>query len=112
MLTKQERKVLLGVAGGLPAEEIADKIGIAPNTAKKHLDNIKKKVGWSKATELSGYAICEFLGVDYYEIRQKILSSILLVVFMFTIPNIDIQAIRRPGRTRGRRNETEYLMAA
>lgn len=110
MLTKQEQKISTLHAAGLSAEEIADKIGVGPNTARKHIDNIKKKVGWSKATELAGFGICEFLGINYSEIRQKILSSLLLTIFILSISNYDNQLFRRTRLRSIKRQEIEYAI--
>lgn len=109
MLTRQENKIHMLHSAGFSAEEIAQKISVEPNTVRKHLDNIKKKVGWSKASELAGFGICEFLGLNYSEVRQKILSTVLLLMFVASFHITDRQVIRRPSRT-GRRHEIEYVL--
>lgn len=44
-LTDQERRVLLHLAGGLSNSAIAERLGIAPSTVRKHLENAYRKLG-------------------------------------------------------------------
>jgi DNA-binding CsgD family transcriptional regulator len=44
-LTLQERRVLRQVAAGLSNAEIAERLGIAPCTVRKHLENAYRKLG-------------------------------------------------------------------
>lgn len=44
-LTNRERQVLGLIADGLGTREIAGRLGIAPDTARKHRDNAVSKVG-------------------------------------------------------------------
>ncbi len=51
-LTKTESEVLDCVGRGLSQKEIATEMHVQRKTIDKHIDNIKKKFGISKATEM------------------------------------------------------------
>lgn len=96
-------------SAGFSVDEIADKLEAESNTIRKHLSNIKDKLGWRKASELAGVGICDFLGVSYSEVRQKILSAVLLILFTLSIPQYD-QVYRRARPVRARiKQETELI---
>jgi DNA-binding CsgD family transcriptional regulator len=44
-LTSREEEILLLLAHGLPRQSIAEKLFIAPNTVKTHINNAYKKIG-------------------------------------------------------------------
>jgi DNA-binding NarL/FixJ family response regulator len=52
LLTRRERQVLELVGRGYTNREIADVLGIAPETVKTHVANIRAKLGLSNKTEL------------------------------------------------------------
>lgn len=43
-LTRRESEVLNLVATGLSAKEVANKIGIAPRTVERHIENVRMKM--------------------------------------------------------------------
>lgn len=44
-LTPREREVLSGLARGKRVKMIAEELGVAPNTAKQHISNARRKLG-------------------------------------------------------------------
>lgn len=56
LLTKREVDVTRCVAYGMTTPEIAEKLGISINTAKKHLENIYRKIGVNNRMSLMKYA--------------------------------------------------------
>ncbi len=56
-LTPREREVLSLVAEARSNEEIGEKLGISPKTAKKHRENIRAKLGVSSAVEAAQAAV-------------------------------------------------------
>lgn len=55
-VTKREQQVLELVAEGCANREVADKLGISPRTAAKHLENLFKKFDVHDRTELVAHA--------------------------------------------------------
>ena len=55
-LTSREREVLALVAEGLSNELIGDKLHISPKTAKKHRENLMRKLGISTAVQATRVA--------------------------------------------------------
>ena len=51
-LTDRELEVLRELTGSLTNEEIAERLGISPNTVKRHLQNIMSKTGYSNRIDL------------------------------------------------------------
>ncbi len=60
LLTRRERQVLELVGRGYTNREIADVLGIAPETVKTHLANIRAKLGLSNKTELRYWLLQHF----------------------------------------------------
>lgn len=56
-LTPREVQVLTLMAEGLPAEEVADKLGMSPNTLRTHTQNVLTKLGVHSKTEALMLAI-------------------------------------------------------
>jgi DNA-binding CsgD family transcriptional regulator len=52
-LTSRENEIAALAAAGLPAKEIADRLGIARGTAKRHLRNIYAKLGIHSQVKLA-----------------------------------------------------------
>lgn len=59
VLTAQERKVLKLVANGKTNKEIAAELCISPATAKRHLENILKKLQLKNRVTAAVYAVKE-----------------------------------------------------
>ncbi len=51
-LTQREVEVVEGLTGGLPIYELAQQLGISPNTVRNHLKSIFKKLNVRSQTEL------------------------------------------------------------
>lgn len=56
-LTPRERQTLLLVAQGLTAREAAERLGISPATARKHRENLMRKLDLHTTAELTAYAV-------------------------------------------------------
>jgi DNA-binding NarL/FixJ family response regulator len=56
-LTRREREVLRLIGQGVPAKEIADRLGISPKTAQVHSENIRAKLNLHSIAEMVRYAI-------------------------------------------------------
>lgn len=56
-LTPRERQTLLLVAQGLTAREAAERLGISPATARKHRENLMRKLDLHNTAELTAYAV-------------------------------------------------------
>jgi two-component system, NarL family, response regulator NreC len=56
-LTEREREVLVLIAEGLSAKEIASQLGHAPKTAEAHRASLMRKLGAHKTSTLVRYAI-------------------------------------------------------
>ena len=56
-LTRREREILALVAQGMTARDIAGRLGISPLTARKHRENLLRKLNLHSAAELTAYAV-------------------------------------------------------
>lgn len=56
-LTRRERQILLLAAQGMTAREVAERLGISPLTARKHRENLMRKLNLHSAAELAAYAV-------------------------------------------------------
>lgn len=56
-LTPRERVVLELIVGGLPAREIAIRLGIAPRTVECHVDQLRLKTGGRNRTHMAAIAV-------------------------------------------------------
>ncbi|PSJ59511.1 response regulator [Kumtagia ephedrae] len=56
-LTLRERQILLLVAQGQTARMVAERLGISPLTARKHRENLMRKLNLHSAAELTAYAV-------------------------------------------------------
>ena len=60
LLTRRERQVLELVGRGYTNREIADALGIGPETVKTHIANIRAKLGLSNKAELRYWFLDHF----------------------------------------------------
>ncbi|MBK5722923.1 hypothetical protein JGH11_18805 [Dysgonomonas sp. Marseille-P4677] len=109
-VSKSEIPVLALNAIGFQADEIGDKMYISPNTARKHISNIKGKVDYHKDTELTGYFLCKLFDVNYTELRnavqefiksellKKLVTTVILSAVVLSLPHEHFEM------TRNRRN--------
>jgi DNA-binding NarL/FixJ family response regulator len=56
-LTRREREILALIANGTTTPEIAARLGISPLTARKHRENLMRKLNLHNAAELTAYAV-------------------------------------------------------
>ncbi|KFC64830.1 Two component transcriptional regulator, LuxR family [Bosea sp. LC85] len=56
-LTRRERELLSLVAGGATARDVAARLGISPLTARKHRENLMRKLDLHSAAELAAFAV-------------------------------------------------------
>jgi len=56
-LTRRERELLVLIAGGATAREAAAQLGISPLTARKHRENLMRKLDLHSAAELAAFAV-------------------------------------------------------
>ena len=60
-LTARERQVIALVGAGYTNKDLAQKLGISENTAKRHLSNVFDKLGVSNRLELVLFAVYQGL---------------------------------------------------
>ena len=56
-LTRRERQILALVAQGLTARDVATRLGMSPLTARKHRENLMRKLNLHSSAELTAYAV-------------------------------------------------------
>jgi DNA-binding CsgD family transcriptional regulator len=56
-LTMREKAVLEMIVKGLPAREIARRLGIAPRTVEGHVDQLRVKTGSRNRAHMAGIAV-------------------------------------------------------
>ncbi|QCI65587.1 response regulator [Phreatobacter stygius] len=56
-LTRRERQILALVAHGATARDMAERLGISPLTARKHRENLMRKLDLHSAAELTAFAV-------------------------------------------------------
>lgn len=56
-LTRREREMLTLIARGDTARDVAARLGISPLTARKHRENLMRKLDLHSATELAAFAV-------------------------------------------------------
>lgn len=101
ILTNTEKRIMGFSALGFPSKEIAIETGSTENTINTHLKNIKEKIGRNyKLSELRFFFICEALGECSESVKKQILSGIICIVFLITVPYNDFDKRRLRFRTR------------
>lgn len=56
-LTRRERQILGMIPHGATSRDIADRLGISPLTARKHRENLMRKLDLHSSAELTAYAV-------------------------------------------------------
>ena len=57
MLTRRERQILGMIPHGVTSRDIASRLGISPLTARKHRENLMRKLDLHSSAELTAYAV-------------------------------------------------------
>lgn len=57
MLTRRERQILGMIPHGVSNRDIANRLGISPLTARKHRENLMRKLDLHSGAELTAYAV-------------------------------------------------------
>jgi DNA-binding CsgD family transcriptional regulator len=104
-LTKRETQVAELLAWGAAKKEVADQLDISTRTVENTARNIYEKIDIQKATELSVWWFCTHCGVsfDLSPVKRKLISIIVLVIFIPQFINNSIPAGWRPSRRQGYR---------
>ena len=84
-MTTRENEILAYTAVGLSTKEMADRLNRSQETVRKTISNIKVKLGLQKATELTAYYFCDYMGKSFIEFKKQILANCLLVLFSFAM---------------------------
>lgn len=56
-LTRREHELLVLISGGATTRTVAERLGISPLTARKHRENLMRKLDLHSAAELAAYAV-------------------------------------------------------
>jgi DNA-binding NarL/FixJ family response regulator len=56
-LTRRERQILGMIAHGVTSRDVASRLGISPLTARKHRENLMRKLDLHSGAELTAYAV-------------------------------------------------------
>lgn len=65
IISKRETEIIECLTHGMSEKEIGEKLYISPKTVNNHLDNIRKKIGVSKNTELIAYYVATIKGQKF-----------------------------------------------
>jgi len=68
--TRREDQIFRLNTAGFSVKEMADHIGCEVKTVEKMLDNIKKKTGLQKNTELVALYFCDLMGISFAEFKR------------------------------------------
>lgn len=86
VLTVQENTTYNLNGAGLQIKEIAEKMGIAYETAKSYMKSIKVKLGLQKDKEVTAHFWCSMMGVNMKDETRRIIASVFLLIFICFIP--------------------------
>jgi DNA-binding CsgD family transcriptional regulator len=120
MLTRRELEIAEYVAWGASQKEIASLLYIDNDTVANHLKNIYRKLGITKATELSAWYFCHQFNISssLSPLKRKIIAITLLVILLpseVMVANATIlrpaisRAVRVRSRVRARKNELDLI---
>lgn len=81
-ISKREKQIIEELSHGLTEKEIGEKLYISPKTVNNHLDNIRKKIGVTKNTELIAYYVANLKGKKF---DLKLLREYGIGIFLIFI---------------------------
>lgn len=82
LFTEAELKVLKRMSAGLSAKEIAAELNIEVTTVRKHLENIRRKTGLTKNTEILGYYVSELTGKPFSLAKLREYGIAIFLIFI------------------------------
>lgn len=110
--TRQEKLILAHSSIGEAAKEIACGLSLTVNTVNTHLKNIKDKVKDKagktyKLAEIRFLYVCESMGESSESVKHQIISGVMCLFILLTIPYDHLD--KRRYRLRTRRENVEYI---
>lgn len=87
--TEREIEVLKYISAGLSAKEIAVKLKTEVTTVRKHVENIRRKTGLTKNTELLGYWVAELNGKPFSITKLREYGIAVFLIFI-NVCRIDV----------------------
>ena len=81
-LSKREVEVIVQVSAGLSEKEIASRLNMKIRTVRKHLENIRRKTGLTKNTEILGYWVASLNGKPFslQKLREYGIAAFLIFI--------------------------------
>lgn len=106
-LTKRETQIAELIAWGATKKDVANRLFISERTAENHTRHIFEKTQVTKMNELSAWWFCKNfdISIDLSPIKRRVITTILLVIFVVNIAFDN--NFERARRTRRRIEETE-----
>lgn len=100
-LTRRESEIAELIAWGATKKEIAQWLFISERTVENHVRNIYDKTGCSKVNELSAWWFCKHFNISFKlsPIKRNIITTILIVIMIPQLFNLDNVAIRTRTNT-------------
>lgn len=89
LFTKREIQVLKCLSAGLSEKEIAVRLKMQVGTARKHLENIRRKTGLTKNTEILGYYVSELTGKPFSLSKLREYGIAIFLIFI-NVCKIDV----------------------
>lgn len=88
-ITNREKEIIEYLSRGLSEKEIAEKLFISPKTVDNHIDNIRRKIGANKNTEIIAYYISTLSGKKF-DIRLLREYGISIFILFINVCRIDL----------------------
>lgn len=82
LLSDREMEVIRCLSKGRSEKEIADELFISHKTVRKHIENIKRKLGVSKNTEILAYYVAELREKEFSlkKLREYGIAAFLIFI--------------------------------
>lgn len=87
-LTRTEKEIYDFVSIGWSAKDIAYYKESSEHTVRKHISNIKKKIGYYKSAELTAEYYCRKMGTSLEEVKKMVLAGTMTVTYSCICCNI------------------------